>query len=101
MYVDKVYLPIFNQIVNVVDFHFQGQILESSTFGRLYVIMLQIVTGQMLLFPTHRKSRATSRLAYSHLTLVNSKGHGQGHVHFIVDISPMATYRVDIVIFDK
>ena len=46
MFIATVHLPIFIQIVDVVDFHFKSQRFESSTLGSSDVIILQTVTDR-------------------------------------------------------
>ena len=74
--------PIFNQIVNVLDLHFQCQRFELRTLWSLNVIISQTETGQILLLSTNIKLHTAFTLAYLHLTLANSNGQGQGHAHF-------------------
>ena len=76
-------LPIFVQIVDVLDLLFKRHIFESSTRGSSKVIISQTLTDRTkLILSTHRKSHVTFGLAYLNLTLVQSKGLGQGRAHF-------------------
>ena len=47
-------LPIFIQIVSVLDLHFERQRFESSTFGSSHVIILKMMTGRTLPLPTQK-----------------------------------------------
>ena len=46
MFTRTISLPIFIQIVDVLDFYFKGQRFEWSTLGDSNVIMSQTVTGR-------------------------------------------------------
>ena len=75
-------LLISIKIANVLDLHFQGQTLESSILSSSYVIISQTVTFMATIGIANKKMHESFQLVYLHLTLVHSKGYGQGHAHF-------------------
>ena len=76
-------VPIFIQILNVLDLHLNGKKFESSTLGSSKGILSQTVTDRTNITIANTESRMwPSRLVYLHLTLAYSKGHGQGYAHF-------------------
>ena len=92
-----VHSSIFIQVVNVLDLHFQGQRLESSTLRSLYVVISQILTDKAniavanKLKVTYGLSVSIFRYLYipfahfkdqGHAHFAHSKSPAQGHAHF-------------------
>ena len=71
-------LQTFVNIANFLDFYFQSQRFESTTFGSSYVFILENVADRTNV-PKHRDSHAAFRLTYLYWTLVHPKGQGRGH----------------------
>ena len=76
-------LPILIQIVNVIDLRFKGKKFELVTLGSSNMIISQKVTDRANIAIANKWKVAKGFFkTYLYLTLIHSKGEGQGHAHF-------------------